>query len=463
MLLRKIYFSIACSFLLLLSFSVDAQNVGINTDGSAPGMLLDLKVPASSAADGLRINNANPSDGDAVINLQDNGSSIWTFGLDDSNANSFKVSNGGALGTNDRMSITTAGFVLMHSDARITDTCYANINVASGAHFEDKSAGAGTSSDTALKVFSSNAELTAYFKKSFLLSGPVVKVNGSSDTAAHFRCPAGIGIYSEGWISGMVGEAMNGAGVSGVGNLGLYGNGTVAGVLGIAHNTSGRAGEFRLTNALNSEIALWCKTEGTGWALLAENSTSGKAGRFVGDVIIEPAGSGANFNLTNIGLTNEPSILPTSNNYGLLGSSTLRFYEVHATNITYYGTLTNASDARIKENIVPLNGGLAIVEQLNPVTYDLKMEVFATDTCAEVKRQLMEEERKNKIGFIAQEVEAVVPQLVKNDTEADLKSVNYIGMIPILVEAVQELSEQNKQQAAEIDALRQKLKQAGLD
>lgn len=87
-------------FLICLCSFASAQNIGINTDGSLPGMMLDVKP--NTGNDGIRINNtAN----DAIINLQNNGTDEWTFGFDDSDGDNFKISNGGALGTNDRFVI----------------------------------------------------------------------------------------------------------------------------------------------------------------------------------------------------------------------------------------------------------------------------------------------------------------------------------------------------------------------
>ena len=87
---------------------VSAQNVGINTDGSTPGMMLDIKVPSGN--DGIRINN-NSGTGDAMINLQDAGTSRWTFGLDASNGNRFVFDNGGSLSTTNVMVLETGGDV----------------------------------------------------------------------------------------------------------------------------------------------------------------------------------------------------------------------------------------------------------------------------------------------------------------------------------------------------------------
>lgn len=55
------------------------------------------------------------------------------------------------------------------------------------------------------------------------------------------------------------------------------------------------------------------------------------------------------------------------------------------------------------------------------------------------------------MGFIAQEVQTVIPELVLSSD--DKLSVNYTGIIPILTKAVQELK-------AEVDALKRELGKA---
>ena len=63
----------------------------------------------------------------------------------------------------------------------------------------------------------------------------------------------------------------------------------------------------------------------------------------------------------------------------------------------------------------------------------------------------LESKRLNHIGFIAQEVEEVFPELVNRNPENDLRSVDYISLIPVLVEAI-------KEQQQQIDDLKQQLK-----
>jgi hypothetical protein len=93
------------------------------------------------------------------------------------------------------------------------------------------------------------------------------------------------------------------------------------------------------------------------------------------------------------------------------------------------GTITatdfnSTSDNRVKENISTFESGLETIKQLRGVNYTLK------------------ENGRKSIGVIAQELEEVLPELVKN---GEVKSVNYNGLIGVLIEAVKELSEEVKE------------------
>ena len=46
----------------------------------------------------------------------------------------------------------------------------------------------------------------------------------------------------------------------------------------------------------------------------------------------------------------------------------------------------------------------------------------------------------SNVGFIAQEIETIFPELVKNGMD-NYKSVNYTGLIPYLVKHIQQLEE----------------------
>ena len=53
-------------------------------------------------------------------------------------------------------------------------------------------------------------------------------------------------------------------------------------------------------------------------------------------------------------------------------------------------------------------------------------------------------------GFIAQQVEPIIPDVVNTDEDTGMKSINYVGLIGHLVEAI-------KEQQAQIDGLKAQL------
>jgi uncharacterized coiled-coil protein SlyX len=85
---------------------------------------------------------------------------------------------------------------------------------------------------------------------------------------------------------------------------------------------------------------------------------------------------------------------------------------------TYQG-----SDLRLKDQVRDLRYGLGEVLQLRPVSYRWKDTTLGQPT----------------LGLIAQEVQPILPELVARGTdEAGLLSLNYTGLIPVLVKAIQE-------------------------
>jgi len=88
------------------AFTVTAQNVGINTDGSTPTMMLDIKTSAASGDNGILINNTAAT-ADAFIQLQVDATPLWTLGVDDSDADEFKIARSTALGTSNAFTINS--------------------------------------------------------------------------------------------------------------------------------------------------------------------------------------------------------------------------------------------------------------------------------------------------------------------------------------------------------------------
>ena len=91
-------------------------------------------------------------------------------------------------------------------------------------------------------------------------------------------------------------------------------------------------------------------------------------------------------------------------------------------NMTINGTLTQNSDIRIKENIVEVDDCISKVQAMRGVYYN------RTDFNTEV----------TKVGVIAQEVEAVLPELILENEDDGLKSVAYSELTAVLINAVKE-------------------------
>ena len=87
---------------------------------------------------------------------------------------------------------------------------------------------------------------------------------------------------------------------------------------------------------------------------------------------------------------------------------------------------TTPSDKRLKTNIEDINYGLETIMKLSPKQYDWKKD----DT--------------HDIGFIAQEVEEVIPEIVKDKKHFDkeIKTLDYEKLTAVLIKAVQQQQEQ---------------------
>ncbi|WP_195371844.1 MULTISPECIES: tail fiber domain-containing protein [Parabacteroides] len=145
------------------------------------------------------------------------------------------------------------------------------------------------------------------------------------------------------------------------------------------------------------------------------------------------------------------------------------------------------SDARLKENVQTLQNPLNIVSQLNGVSYNYKLSEInkyreqdaskfteaqnmqnsasvssnAALTGKEnddklyqnaVDRKEAEDASRKRIGFLAQDIEKVLPELVQTD-ENGVKSIDYIGFIPLIVESLKEMQQTIQAQQNEIDLL----------
>lgn len=109
---------------------------------------------------------------------------------------------------------------------------------------------------------------------------------------------------------------------------------------------------------------------------------------------------------------------------------------VPSTALQVAGTITcvdvnSTSDINLKENIHSIDDPLGKVMQINGVGFRWK------DT------------KEDAIGVIAQDIEEVIPELVKNNDH--IKTVNYNGLIGVLIEAIKEQQRQILELKAQIN------------
>nr|QPI16719.1 MAG: hypothetical protein NIOZUU159_00213 [Virus NIOZ-UU159] len=102
--------------------------------------------------------------------------------------------------------------------------------------------------------------------------------------------------------------------------------------------------------------------------------------------------------------------------------------------------LFQTSDKRYKNNIEQLDSILHLINDIVPVSYNT------------------ENDSKTKYGFIAQDLEDIIPDIVNIPRDRkDLYSIDYISMIPLLTKSIQELSNIINNQQKEINKLKSKL------
>ncbi len=115
------------------------------------------------------------------------------------------------------------------------------------------------------------------------------------------------------------------------------------------------------------------------------------------------------------------------------GSSMVESARFTTSSLTVIGDVIaygSPSDISLKENIKPIENALDKVEKLQGVTFDWK----ESDSILDIKED---------IGFIAQDVQKVLPELVRENENGKL-SLRHQGIIPVLLEAIKELSNRIK-------------------
>jgi len=215
--------------------------------------------------------------------------------------------------------------------------------------------------------------------------------------------------------------------------VGTAGSATAIGKYNIASGRSSFAGN-RGTKALNqasASLGLGTTSDNFGMLAIGVNNISG-----VGDTSIDPDNYGGyyyadgQYTGTNPGVAFVIGNGDVDTQTGRAGSNPSNAFVVNYDgSATLSGELTIDSDIRLKSNVISLSGALSKLLEIDGKTYTMKSN-----------------EKDAKIGLLAQDVQKVLPELVKeaDDNEGTL-SINYQGLIPVLINAVKEQQEQLKE------------------
>ncbi len=118
-------------------------------------------------------------------------------------------------------------------------------------------------------------------------------------------------------------------------------------------------------------------------------------------------------------------------------------YTLHVNGSAYSTGGWAGSDIKWKKNINPIDNALGSVMKLHGVSYEWRAEEYKD----------MRFDENKQLGLIAQDVEKVIPELVRSDAKG-YKAVSYEKLTAVLVEAIKEQQREIEELRAEIKKIR---------
>jgi hypothetical protein len=208
-------------------------------------------------------------------------------------------------------------------------------------------------------------------------------------------------------------------------------------------NTEGADGCLKINNSFDFGKGITAYVAAGGAIVGSTQAGTGVAGKAIGGAGVQ-----------GIASQNGAGVIGTSDSgYGVIGRSTSGdaaiWGDANHSWITWAGkfsgdiearALYQTSDARLKTGVENLPHGLPQLLKLRPVTYKWKKEGS---------------DGRLQMGLIAQEVEKVVPEVVRLDRASGMLTVDYIGLLPVAIKAIQDQQKMIQQQEARIAALEQ--------
>ena len=406
---------------------------GIAFDGSS-----DITLPAPAA--GIPYTGATQAADLGAFDLKVNG---LTIGRGNN-----RVDNNVAIGQS-ALSSTTTGFqgnyiTAVGFEALKNDTWgYFNTGIGSSALFSNTTGLA----NTAVGSNSLYSNTTANYNTAVGAAALGSNTTGGANTAVgsgalEFNSTGGLNsAFGRNALAVSVGDNN-----SAFGNVALAANtannNSAFGAYALERNTSGYnntavgIGAMKFHTTGNDNVAI-----GVNAGLFQSNATTGSNNTAIG--AFAEYGSANLTNATAIGY----GARANGNNATAIGNgaeaaaNTIRLGNSTVTTIGGQVAWTAASDSRIKKNIVNSNYGLATVLKLRPVEYNL------------ISNDL------RQVGFIAQEVQKLVPEVVTGKegdlNKGEILGITYSNLVPVLTKAIQEQQKQIEDQNAKI-AVQQK-------
>jgi len=301
----------------------------------------------------------------------------------------------------------------------------------------------------------------------------VTNVNGSFNTytgtaAARY----GTGSNNCAYGANALHSLQYGDGNSVFGSSAGQGNGTPSGsgskntLIGVHAGYYLRDGWYNVVLGADAGTSFNVRDENYNTFIGAQTAGDGSSNTFLGfnahgtGTLTNSAAFGANaeVNTSNTMVLGDLSTTVVIGNIGQTGSS----YELEVYGEAYLssGTLWLTSDQRFKKDIHPYNGAMGIINKLNPVEYFYNTDQYPSRKFSD----------RQQIGFIAQELEQVLPDMVKTNADG-YKAVNYYPLFGVLTQGLKEqytdlsntkkemdvLKAENQQLSSELAELKQRL------
>ena len=455
------------SFLILTvcAFTLQAQNIAINSDGSAPdnSSMLEIKstnkgflVPRMTAAQKLAI--ASPATGlmiyqtDGLSGFYYYTGTIWTL-LSTSSSGWSTTGNAGTVAGTNFIGTTDPIAFMGKVNNKKAFWLYDNIATAN-TYFGIESGNSVTSGvyNTFMGWQSGYANNTGGNNSAFGVYALYTNTQGNYNTA--------VGSYA-------LPLNTNGINNTAAGYASLYtnnsgGNNTALGYYSVYSNTSGGH------NIGIGYSSLYGNVSGTGNIGIGTNAGD------INDASTYCTYLGYGSNQDNT--TDYTSSTAIGTGSRITASNQVRIGDASTLSIGGYQNWSNISDGRVKMNIRDNVPGLDFIMQLKPVTYQLNIaainqRINRNDSSLN-QNAVIEKSQVRYTGFVAQDVEAAANTIGYDfsgvdapKSETDLYGLRYAEFVVPIVKAVQEQQIIIEQQQQQIDLLKEevellKIKQA---